>query len=99
MGLLFQLPVVILAVTRMGILTPAQLRKHRRYAILVIAIVAALLPGGDPVTMLLMMFPILVPLRGFYPSRLAARPARCAGPRPRGGRDAATELTPLDPDD
>ena len=94
MGLLFQLPVVILAITRMGILTPAQLRKHRRYAILVIAIIAALLPGGDPVTMLLMMFPILVPLRGLYPSRLAARPARRAA-RAReeadGGRDA--ELT------
>ena len=43
----------------MGILTPAQLRKNRRYAILVIAIVAALLPGGDPVTMLLIMIPIL----------------------------------------
>ena len=30
MGLLFQLPVVILAVTRMGIVTPQQLRKQRR---------------------------------------------------------------------
>src|SRR4051794_7240261 len=59
MGLLFQLPVLILAVTRMGIITTAQLRKNRRYAILVIAIVAALLPGGDPVTMMLMMIPIL----------------------------------------
>jgi sec-independent protein translocase protein TatC len=59
MGLLFQLPIVVLAITRMGILTPAQLRKNRRYAILIIAILAALLPGGDPVTMLLMMFPIL----------------------------------------
>jgi sec-independent protein translocase protein TatC len=52
--------VLILAITRMGILTPAQLRKHRRYAILVIAIVAALLPTIDPVTMLLEMVPLLV---------------------------------------
>ena len=64
MGLLFQLPVLILAVTRMGVLTTAQLRRNRRYAILVIAILAALLPGGDPVTMLLMMLPIVVLYEG-----------------------------------
>jgi sec-independent protein translocase protein TatC len=60
MGLLFQLPVGILAVTRVGIVTTAQLRRHRRYAILIIAILAALLPGGDPVTMILMMVPVLL---------------------------------------
>jgi sec-independent protein translocase protein TatC len=64
MGLLFQLPVLILAVTRMGVLTTAQLRRNRRYAILVIAILAALLPGGDPVTMLLMMIPIVLLYEG-----------------------------------
>ena len=42
MGLLFQIPVGVLALTRLGIITPAQLRKNRRYAIVVIAIVAAL---------------------------------------------------------
>jgi sec-independent protein translocase protein TatC len=60
MGLLFQLPVVILAVTRMGILSVAQLRSGRRYAIVIIAVVAMLLPGTDPVTMLSMMVPMLV---------------------------------------
>jgi sec-independent protein translocase protein TatC len=60
MGLLFQVPVVILALTKLGITTPEKLRKNRRYAILVIAIVAALLPTIDPVTMLLEMVPLLV---------------------------------------
>lgn len=60
MGLLFQLPVVILAITRMGILSVAQLRSGRRYAIVVIAVIAMLLPGTDPVTMLSMMLPMLV---------------------------------------
>jgi sec-independent protein translocase protein TatC len=59
-GLLFQIPVGVLAATRLGITTPQKLRKNRRYAILVIAIVAMLLPGQDPVTMLLAMFPLLV---------------------------------------
>jgi sec-independent protein translocase protein TatC len=64
MGLLFQVPIGILAVTRVGIITPRQLRKNRRYAILVIAIVAMLLPGQDPVTMLLLMAPLLVLFEG-----------------------------------
>jgi sec-independent protein translocase protein TatC len=60
MGLLFQVPIGILAVTRVGIVTPRQLRKNRRYAILAIAVVAMLLPGQDPVTMLLLMAPLIV---------------------------------------
>jgi sec-independent protein translocase protein TatC len=59
-GLLFQIPVGILAITRLGIITPRQLSKNRRYAILVIAVIAMLLPGTDPVTMLLCMLPLYV---------------------------------------
>jgi sec-independent protein translocase protein TatC len=97
MGLLFQLPIVILAITRMGILTPTQLRKNRRYAILIIAILAALLPGGDPVTMLLMMLPIVVLYEGsiLLAALLDRRAARAAA---REEAESA-ELTPLDPDD
>jgi sec-independent protein translocase protein TatC len=57
-GLLFQIPVAILAVTRLGIVTPQQLAKNRRYAILIIAVVAMLLPGTDPITMLICMLPL-----------------------------------------
>jgi sec-independent protein translocase protein TatC len=59
-GLLFQMPVGILAATRLGLVTPRQLRRNRRYAFLVIAVVAMLLPGTDPVTMLIAMAPLLV---------------------------------------
>jgi sec-independent protein translocase protein TatC len=64
MGLVFQVPIGIIAVTRVGIVTPRQLRKNRRYAILVIAIVAMLLPGQDPVTMLMLMAPLVVLFEG-----------------------------------
>jgi sec-independent protein translocase protein TatC len=64
MGLLFQVPIGILAVTRVGIVTPRQLRKNRRYAILIIAVVAMVLPGQDPITMLLLMAPLLVLFEG-----------------------------------
>jgi sec-independent protein translocase protein TatC len=102
MGLLFQLPVLILAVTRMGIITTAQLRRNRRYAILVIAIVAALLPGGDPVTMVLMMIPILFLYEGsiLLASLLDRRAARArAREEAAGDAAASTELTHPDSDD
>jgi sec-independent protein translocase protein TatC len=59
-GLIFQLPLAILAVTRLGIVKIEQLRSNRRYAYLLIAIVAAALPGVDPVSMLIEMVPLLV---------------------------------------
>ncbi len=60
MGLIFQLPVGILAVTRLGITTPKQLARNRRYAYVIIAVVAMVLPGTDPVSMLLEMVPLIV---------------------------------------
>ena len=67
-----------------------------------IAIVAALLPGGDPVTMLLMMFPILFLYEGsiLLASLLDRRAAR-ARAREEAADAAATssELTHLDPED
>ena len=59
-GILFQIPIGILAVTKLGIVTPDQLAKNRRYAILIIAVLAMLLPGTDPITMLLSMLPLVV---------------------------------------
>jgi sec-independent protein translocase protein TatC len=59
-GVLFQIPVGILAVTRLGIVTPETLARNRRYAVLLIAVVAMLLPGTDPVTMLISMLPLLL---------------------------------------
>jgi len=57
-GILFQIPVGTLAVTRLGIVSPEQLGANRRYAVLAIAIAAMLLPGTDPVTMLISMAPL-----------------------------------------
>jgi len=59
-GLVFQLPLAVLAVTRLGIVKVEQLSSNRRYAYLVIAVLAAALPGVDPVTMLIEMVPLLV---------------------------------------
>jgi len=60
LGVLFQFPLGILAVTRLGIVSVDQLTANRRYAYLVMAILAAALPGVDPVAMLIEMVPLLV---------------------------------------
>jgi sec-independent protein translocase protein TatC len=57
MGLVFQVPVAVLAATRAGIVTPRQLRHNRRYAIVACAAVAAFLPG-DAITLLLETVPL-----------------------------------------
>jgi sec-independent protein translocase protein TatC len=57
MGLVFQVPVGILAATRSGVVTPDQLRHNRRYAILACGAVAAFLPG-DAITLLLETVPL-----------------------------------------
>jgi sec-independent protein translocase protein TatC len=59
-GLMFQVPLGILAATRVGIVTPAQLRRWRGYAYVLIAVLAALLPTIDPVTMLIEMVPLVI---------------------------------------
>jgi sec-independent protein translocase protein TatC len=97
MGLLFQVPIGIVALTRTGILTTGQLRSGRRYAFLIIAVIAMLLPGQDPVTMLIMMLPLLVLYEGsiLVSALLDRRAARAERRRAAEG----DELEPLDTED
>lgn len=60
LGVLFQIPIGVLSLTRLGIVTPAQLSHNRRYVIFGISVVAAALPGGDPVSMILIMVPLIL---------------------------------------
>jgi len=57
MGLVFQVPVVILGATRLGLVTPRQLRRGRPFAFAACAAVAAFLPG-DLITLLLETVPL-----------------------------------------
>jgi sec-independent protein translocase protein TatC len=59
-GLTFQLPLGLLALDRIGVLNAKTLTRQWRYAIVIIAIIAAALPGADPVTTLLEMVPLLL---------------------------------------
>ncbi|TML97032.1 MAG: twin-arginine translocase subunit TatC [Actinobacteria bacterium] len=53
MGIVFQVPVGILALTRTGVLSVQQLRRNRRYAFVICFVVATPLPGTDPVSMII----------------------------------------------
>jgi sec-independent protein translocase protein TatC len=79
-GLIFQLPLAIIAVTRLGIVRVEQLSQNRRYAYLAIAVLAAALPGVDPVTMLIEMVPLLVLYElSILLARVLGRPGRTGG--------------------
>jgi sec-independent protein translocase protein TatC len=58
LGAIFQLPVVMLVLGRVGLLASSTLRTHRRYALVALAALAAALPGTDPVTTVLEMLPL-----------------------------------------
>ena len=59
-GAVFELPVVIVFLTRLGIVTPDMLAKHRKYAVLVAFIIAAILtPTPDAFNQTLMAVPII----------------------------------------
>ena len=57
MGLGFQIPIGILAACKLGITSAEKLRRNRRYAIVVIVVLAALLPTLDPVSLMLESLP------------------------------------------
>jgi sec-independent protein translocase protein TatC len=91
MGIAFQVPIGILAITRAGIISTAQLRRSRRYAFLVCAIVAMLLPGQDPVTMLSLLAPLYVLYEG---SILLASVLDRRAARKEAGEHASADLEP-----
>jgi sec-independent protein translocase protein TatC len=59
-GLIFELPVIAYILTRVGILTPRFLSKSRRYSIVLIFIIAAVLTPPDVGSQILMAIPLLV---------------------------------------
>ena len=60
-GVVFELPMVSWFLSKLGILTPAFMRKYRRHSIVAIFILAAVLtPGTDPVSQVLLAVPLLL---------------------------------------
>jgi sec-independent protein translocase protein TatC len=60
-GVVFELPMVSFFLTKLGILTPAFMKKYRKYAIVIIMFLAAILtPGTDPVSQIILAIPLVL---------------------------------------
>ena len=59
-GLIFEMPVILVFLSSIGIVTPEGLARYRRHAIVVMAVISAFLTPADPYTMLAMMLPLLL---------------------------------------
>jgi len=59
-GLIFELPVLSFFLSRTGIITPKFLKKYRRYGIVLVFIFSAIVTPPDPMSQVLMAFPLLL---------------------------------------
>ena len=59
-GMVFEMPVVLVLLSMLGIVTSAGLRKYQRHAIVGLAVASAMLTPADPGTMLMLLAPMLL---------------------------------------
>lgn len=59
-GLFFELPIIIYFLTKLGLVTPQFLRQYRRYAIVIVMIVAAIVTPPDVVSQTIVAIPLLI---------------------------------------
>lgn len=65
LGLAFQLPVIMFLIAKIGIVTPQQMRKFRRYAMLIIVVLSAIItPSTDPFNLTLVAIPLYILYEG-----------------------------------
>jgi sec-independent protein translocase protein TatC len=60
MGIVFEMPAVMLVLARLRIMSSALMRRHWRISIVVLAVLAMLLPGVDPISFIVEFIPLLV---------------------------------------
>lgn len=59
-GVVFELPIISIILTKMGLLTPKFMRKYRRYALVIAFILGAILTPPDPSTQIMLAIPIIL---------------------------------------
>jgi sec-independent protein translocase protein TatC len=64
MALVFELPLFVVGLTRLGILSTRALRKNRRIGYFIVACIGVALPGVDPVTTFFETIPLAILYEG-----------------------------------
>jgi len=59
-GLIFQLPIVIYFLTRVGLVTPEWLKKYRKYALVLVLILSAIITPPDIASQVIVSIPVLI---------------------------------------
>jgi len=59
-GLIFELPIVIYFLTRVGVVTPQFLKKYRKYALVIVLILSAVITPPDIVSQIIVAIPVLI---------------------------------------
>jgi sec-independent protein translocase protein TatC len=59
-GIIFELPILMIFLTKAGIITPSFMVKYRKHAIIVLMILAAVITPPDVLSMLLVLFPLML---------------------------------------
>ena len=59
-GLIFELPIIIYFFTKIGLVTPQFLRKYRKYALVIVLVVSAIITPPDISTQIIVSIPILI---------------------------------------
>ncbi|MBS4040538.1 MAG: twin-arginine translocase subunit TatC [Flavobacteriales bacterium] len=59
-GLLFELPIIIFFLTKLGLVTPAFLRKYRKYTLIIVLIIAAIITPPDVLSQIIVTIPIMI---------------------------------------
>lgn len=74
-GVVFELPMISFFLTKLGIVTPAFMKKYRKHAIVIIMVLAAFLtPGTDPVSQVVLAVPLVLLYEiSIFISKLAAK--------------------------
>ncbi len=60
LGVVFEMPIVILALTALGLVTPAMLRNYRRHAIVICVVLAAFITPPEVASLTLMSVPLIL---------------------------------------
>jgi sec-independent protein translocase protein TatC len=59
-GLFFELPIIIYFLTKLGLVTPTFLRKYRKYSVVIVLLIAAIVTPPDVVSQIIVAIPMLL---------------------------------------